>query len=1220
MDSNAGQEAPAGNGCTEAAPPMFLKRLTCLGFKSFADKTDFDFMPGVTCIVGPNGCGKSNIVDAVKWVLGEQSARSLRGRQMIDVIFTGSGTRKSSGLAQVDLFFDNTDRTLPCDQDEVRVSRRLFRTGESEYLLNGQTCRLKDIRELFLDTGVGVDAYSIIEQGKVDLLLQASSAERRLIFEEAAGISRYKARKKEAIRKLERVEQNLLRLMDIVEEVEKRLRSVKYQAGKARNYQSYAARLRELRASYSLAEYHRLTESDREHAARIDAFTDDATRLRTSINRAEAETAQHDTEIIRLDQSIHETEQRLLTVTAEITAHQERIEQSRQRMAEQHETRSRAQARLFAEQRRSADLSQRIDEEGRAVEAIERQVREQQASVDALHRRDQEMSQQFAAAQQALEDEKAAIIELMRQASRLNNDISALAVQLRNLTAQQERLAERGATVNRDLLDRRSSASALAEEAHALEAALGQASEQLADTERAAQQLDTTRSELGQELAAAKEHRSGLRSRKQLLQDLDRRLEGVDAGVREVLEQKQNDPAGRTFAYVRGMVADLITADVQHAALIEAVIGEADQYLVVADSRAFLNDAAFFADLPGRVHTICLDRLGPIVNERDFSEQPGYVANAADLVHATEDLAHLVRHLLGKTIVVESLDDAVRLAGLDRAGHRFLTLGGQLIAPDGRISVGPAGSHAGLISRKSELREIDQQIADVEARVEGLAAQQDHLSAEAAQLQAEQDEIRRRIQETRTSLVETNSSLNVANEAVRRLEAEQPLIAGEAEAVARELSEAGRHDAEYRTSLEQIERQNVDCEAQVASINRRIAEIADERTTCSERLTQARVEAGQLQEKRAASAESQRSLRASQQAALEAVREAQYEAEACRQRVEQLERGILAGESRLAELFGDKEALASDALAGRRQREGLRRSIEDLAAAAREHRAELESVEAQLHEAQIAHQEVRIRRDELAARVRDDLKIDLAAQYAGYEHAEQNWESVESEITELRQKIERLGNVNLDAISEQEELEQRAAFLTGQRDDLTESRKQLEELIERLNAESRDRFQKTFDEVRQHFQELFRKLFGGGKADVLLESPDGESEPDILEAGIEIQARPPGKELRSISLLSGGEKTMTAIALLLAIFRSRPSPFAVLDEVDAALDEANNERFNRIIHEFLSQSQFILITHSKRTMTIADILYGVTMQEAGVSKRVSVKFEDESRDSTPAVA
>ncbi len=1200
---------------------MYLKRLTCQGFKSFADKTDFDFRPGITGIVGPNGCGKSNVVDSIKWVLGDQSARSLRGKQMQDVIFNGSGTRRSASMSQVDLVFDNADRRLGRDTDEVSITRRLYRSGESEYLINGEQVRLKDVRELFMDTGIGVGAYSIIEQGKVDVLLQANPQERRLIFEEAAGISRYKARKKEAERKLERVEQNLLRIEDIVEELEKRLRSIKYQAGKARNFQEYDRQLREKRATYSLAEYHRLTERQKVLQEETTGLSDGATGLRTSIDTADARAATLDGELLGLDTEIRQIEQQILTNASEITANRERIDGSRQRIDELVTARGRAQQRLAIERQRAAKLRQEIEAEEAAIHAIETELQAAHQSVDAVAEEDRGLSRELTSLQARREDEKAGIIDLLRRTAQINNEISSLEQRRQQLESQKGRLHARGEQVDNELRGLLETRQQIDTRATQILELMRDQTQQLEEKKRQASALDASRAELHQQISAAKEYRSGLLSRRQLLQDLDRKLEGVDAGVRELLHRKEQDKSGEAFRYVRGMVADLIATDVSHAVLIETALGSFDQHVVVEDSAAFFRDADALADFPGRVHALCIDRLPAFLDGHDFSQQEGFVARAMDLVRYPEEAAPLVRHLLGHTIIVRTLEDAVRLAAENPPHYRYLTQSGQLLDPRGLAEMGPVGIKGGLISRKSELREIDVQIEEVDGRIAVMTERLQRTSEEISHLEQVQQELRNALFETRRSEVENNSARQVNENAIRRLTQEQPLIAGEVQSIEMQLKDAAERSARSTEKLSQIENDNVEREHRIQQLEEQIATLAHKRAQLAERLTEAKVAVGQLAQRRSMQADRLRGLRDSRQLSDEAVKGSAREAEDAEHRITQAERAVLAAQSRLAELYASKEQLDRDLLGRQHTREQMRYEMEQLAARMKADRAALAQIEEKLHGLQMELQEVRIRVEDLVARVREDLAIDLAEAYANYQHADQDWAALEQEIEELKEKIRRLGNVNLDAIAEQEELEKRAEFLGGQRDDLRTSRKQLEELIEQLNQECRERFTQTFEAVRVHFQELFRKLFGGGKADVVLEAP-AEGQPlDVLEAGIEIQARPPGKELQRISLMSGGEKSMTAIALLLAIFRSRPSPFTVLDEVDAALDEANNERFNRIIGEFLDLSQFIIITHSKRTMSHADVLYGVTMQEAGVSKRVSVKFDtaDDEKE-TAAVA
>ena len=1193
---------------------MHLKRLTLTGFKSFADKTDFDFPEGTTCIVGPNGCGKSNIVDAFKWVLGEQSAKSLRGRQMLDVIFNGSSTRRSSGLAQVDLVFDNSTGRLPIDQTEVTVSRRLYRSGESEYLLNKQVTRLKDIRELFMDTGIGTNAYSIIEQGKVDVLLQASPLERRVIFEEAAGISKYKARRKEAVRRLEHVEQNLLRVQDIIDEVEKRLRSIKYQAGKARSYQSYTERLRELRARFSLSEFHRLSVHIDEHERRVAAGTDAAAALRTEIGRCESAMSALDRKALHVDRQITQLDNEMLTLQSQITAHEERIEQSRQRMAEAEENLRRVRGRCLAERRRIQELIGGLRAEQRTAEELEERATEQTELIEDLMTEDQRRSRELTEVQARLEDEKAGILDLLRRTAQLHNEIQGLDLHRENLLTQKGRLSAREAEIRRqleNLLTRKAQLQARADEIGEL---IRVERQRLEEKKRIAVEMDRTRSCLTQELAEAKERRSGLKSRHELLCDLDHRYEGVGSGVRAILTRRQAEQGDKVFAYVDGMVADLLEADVEHAAIVEAALGDLEQYLVVSDSSAMFADLATIAETDGCVRTICLDRLPPFIGGRDFSAMPGFVGNAADMVRCHEKYERLVRHLLGKTVVVRTLADALRLAEVSYGLHRFIALTGQIMEPDGRVILGTSTASVGLISRKSQIRQLAEEIAQADQQIAVLSDRMARTSAEAEHLERVQQNLRTAIYEATIEQTENNAALQQVAEDIRRLTEEQPLIAGELGTIENQVADALQRSYASRQRLEELQEINAERERAIARLKEQVDQLVSLRQQLRERLTEARVEAGRLAQQRAGVNERIAALQQEHQRSEAALAAAVHDLEETTMRLAAAERAVLKADAVLAQLYLDKERVQRQVLTCRREREAARAEAERLAEQLKTTRQQLEEIDVQLHELRLALQEARVRRDELVARVKDELGIHLPDQYRGYEPTSQDWTAVEAEIAELRQKIERLGNVNLDAIAEQEELEARVGFLTSQRDDLVESRKKLESLIQRLDRESRDLFVTNFEEVRKHFQELYRKLFGGGRADVILEDPN-----DVLECGIEIVAKPPGKELQSISLLSGGEKTLTAVALLLGIFKSRPSPFAVLDEVDAALDESNNDRFNAVVREFLEHSQFVIITHSKRTMSIADVMYGVTMQEPGVSKRVAVRFENEM-DRTSAVA
>ena len=1186
---------------------MILKKLTAVGFKSFADKMELDFGAGITCIVGPNGCGKSNVVDAIKWVLGEQSAKSLRGKQMMDVIFNGSGTRKPANMVQVDLTFDNADHTLPTDQTEVVVSRRLYRSGDSEYLINKQVSRLKDVRELFLDTGIGVDAYSVIEQGRVDSLLQANPLDRRTIFEEAAGINKYKARKKEAIRRLERVDQNLLRLQDIVDEVEKRLRSVKLAAGKARNYQSYSQRLRELRSRYALAEYHRLRTGGDALDTEVAGLTDQSTALRTELSNGEARSSEANVRIVDLDRDVTQAEGRLLTVQSQLSGGQERMAAAERRIDDQTGLLDRSRERLAGFEEQMAALEARVAEQRAASEAVEAELRTVHEESSQRQARDAALATALNDARRKLEDEKAGIIDLLRRSAQLSNEISSLDVQQASLTGEKSKLDARDAAIAAELTTALARQADLQNRLASIEQLVHEQTARLDETTARLAAVAEDRARLLEQHAAAKEYRSGIESRRQLLEELDRAHEGLLAGARDILAKRDADASGQTFGYVRGALGELFETDLAHASIVEAVLGDLQQSLVVDTRDAMLADREALGEVGGRIQAFCLDSTPPLIAGPDLTQQEGCIARVLDWVRFPAECERLARHLLGRTYVVESIEAARRLAAIDPAGGRFVTMEGIVWEPDGRVGVGTLGAGQGMISRRSELRELARSLTEVDERIADLKGRIERSQSEATHLEGVQKQLRDALHAAQNERVAACAELAGVDAAAKRLADERPLIASEVSIIVRRLDDARNKQVVSRESLAALEARSAESERAVEGLNVTLAALAEERAALAERITALKVRIGELSQRRSAASEAIRGLEASR-IALEADRDkAQRDVVEAQERIEQSRRQIEQVRAEIERLSAENEEIVALLSRLREERETLRAEVDALGQDMRRLRGEIESVDGQCHERQMKLQELRVRQEDLAARVHEELSVDLAEQYANYVPDEQqDWPAVEAEIEELRAKIERLGNVNLDAITEQDELEKRQEFLATQLKDLRDSQAQLTELIEKLNVESRERFMQTFTAVQEQFSGLFKRLFGGGKAELILQDPT-----DVLECGIDIVARPPGKEPQSISLLSGGERTMTAIALLMAVFKSRPSPFVLMDEVDAALDEANNVRFNHVVQDFAAGSQFIVITHSKRTMSIADAMYGITMQEAGVSKRVSVRFDEE---------
>ncbi len=1244
---------------------MRLKKLILHGFKSFADRTEFLFDSPIIGIVGPNGCGKSNVVDGFKWVLGEQSAKSLRGEAMLDVIFNGSGGRKPAGMAEVTLVFDNPKRadgarTLNLDLDEVSVGRRLFRDGTSEYQVNNSIARLKDIRELFLDTGVGVDAYSVIEQGRVAALLESNPQERRLIFEEAAGISKFKARKKESQRKLERVDQNLLRVHDIVEEVERRLRGVKVQAGRARTYQEHANRLAELRLTYALQEYH----THHTHVTQLSGERDDAqfrlddaagdlgsrqeqlTARREELDARSQRRRQLEYELVQAGAALQSARQRQQYADQQLRQMAEQIESFAADRAELESRRTALDEALATETRTLALLTEELESHRQQIEQQQQEFRDGQVREGALSRE--------------LEQHKAAILDLMRKLATVNSRLGAIDIERRNIVAQQERLGGRRDAVIAEAEGLQSQRDQMQVTLDATIAEMIERQSRLDATREEAAHLGRQIEQLSEHLGVAREHRSGLISRQKLLVDLEAKREGVSEGVKAVLRQRD-----QRFSFVRGLVADVLRVDVEHAHVIEAALDGRDQLLLSDDSAAVLAAHDTIEEIEGRVSILCLDRLvggicsggmgaspmhdGPMQDHGrgadatsstapyNWNQHPQSIRFAVDLVRFDRQDLPVAQHLLGRTIVVDALADAVALYRDGPAGYRYVTPGGDVIEADGTFRSGPFTAAMGLISRRSELEALDQQIADVDARIAQLTRQLTDGNAAARALEEQQNALRNDVYKANTQKVELESRIAQNSDKQSALQRELPVLDRELQSLLGQAEKLVAEEAERARERDAMEADQAARQQSVETLATERQHLAETLRHAGERLTAARVLLGQIQEKQLASQQQVQRQTAARAELSQQVERLQRSADALVSRQGDVEGELEAARAAEASLLAQQqeasarvESLTVEVAESERVVQELTGQVEELR---REH-AELEQV---LHGLQLKIGEAGVRLETLVQRTMEELQLDLPHKYralsddggAGYDPGEADWDAVATEIKELRDKIHRLGNVNLDSIGELEELEQRQQFLSSQVTDLTASKRQLEELIDTINRESGERFEKTFNAVREHFQGMFRKLFGGGKADIYLETElddarpageprlgaDGEPLPvvarrvDILDAGIEIIARPPGKQPVSISQLSGGEKTMTCVALLMSIFKSKPSPFCILDEVDAALDEANNQRFNLIVQEFLEQSHFIIITHSKRTMQIADILYGVTMQEQGVSKRVAVKFD-----------
>lgn len=1232
-----------------------LKALELYGFKSFADKTRFEFPPGITVIVGPNGSGKSNVVDAIKWVLGEQSAKSLRGQDMADVIFKGAGGgRKPMNAAEATLVFDNADRRLAIDAPEVHVTRRLYRSGESEYLINRQPCRLRDLRDILRGTGVGVDAYSLIEQGKVDRLLSASARDRRAIFEEAAGISRFKAKRIECQRRLARVDQNLLRLSDIVEEVEDRLKSVRAQASKARRYRQCAQRLQQLRTHVGRVDWRLLS-------ARIDAQRQAIAELRKEVEAAASEQSRHEAEAKNVDQA--------LTAAAEAEQQaQARLAQIRERLAALEAAGEHEQARHEELRQQIAALSHQAASARGRLAALEKQARSSDQSLAEAEAERQAVAADWRKQRKALEEASALCdrlrsenaarrqqhVEWMKAASLLGNQASAGQSQLESLTQAAEQAHKQRQALETEAGAHTSEVDRLVAEEHELSAL---AADQMRQAEQAQHDLASARRLLARrqdEFSQLRLRRSAASERAALLEELERKLEGLGAGVKEVVARARQESPG-AFGDVRGLVADLFQVAVEMAPLVDAALGETAQHAVLSGDR-LLNDLASGAwRPPGRVGFVLLepasdkrhagesDELPPA----DLAGEAGVIDRGDRVVQCDEQFRGLAERLLSCVWLVETLDDALRLSRRHRA-CKFVTRAGEVVEPDGLVLIGARQSAAGLISRRSELRalvreigEIDRQLAGAEREI-GSFHQQIKLQegrvqslARAQHAASEKLAVHRLLVQTALS-TQQQLSRRCASAAAEAASAETARAAAESELerIRLELAETEQAIAQKEGEIAQSDRLSAVEEARRDELSRQATaaevRLAKSEERCTSLGAQARAAWSELSER-------QRSLA-----------ELETQLEQLLTRRQQTELAVLFASSAGAELALAKEDWQRRLAAERQERLLHQDQRAQIAEQMEGIRKRLREAADSLHKHELAEGDLLHQRSALAERLREDYGIEpaeleqpadpLAATPAGeaadepavessgeeavpseggqeeggqaksHDRAEDRAE-IDREILELRRKIQQIGAVNLDALDELDDLESRFNALSKQYQDLTQAKQSLERIIDRINADSRRLFVETLDAIRANFQTLYRKAFGGGNADLVLET--GE---DVLEGGVEIVATPPGKPSFNNSLLSGGEKALTAVALLLAIFQFRPSPFCVLDEVDAPFDEANIGRFVEVLGDFLSWTRFVIVTHSKKTMTSAHTLYGVTMEESGVSKRVSVRFEDVSED------
>ncbi len=1199
---------------------MRIRRLDIVGFKSFMDRTVVAFDEGVTGVVGPNGCGKSNVADAIRWVLGEQSARLLRGRSMEDVIFNGSESKPPLSVAEVMLTFEN-DRPseLPVHYQgfsEITVGRRLFRTGESEYLVNGVAARLLDVNDIFFGSGVGRTAYSIIEQGRIGQIVSARPEDRRSIIEEAAGITKYRKRREAAERKMEATQQNLMRVADLVQELGKQLESLNRQARRAEKYKALKTRIRELELRAAAARYLELTATRRaageRHAELKASEAELAARVAeidAMLERDRAALAESEARVGELSSREHEVESalRVSEVSAEAAARElERIaERTRAEAAEVEGSKEQAEA-LARE--RDALLRQRDDlqtlvssDEGKlaAAEAALHEAGREQADIQ------EELDRDRAAAAAALSESSSHSSQLA-QIERQREDLRA---RLKKNRGEAEDLAARAAQLDGS----RSNHVEKLGQTRQLKLRL--------DEQRGAQEdlLDRTRAEFIQneaKLITVREELAEKRSRLASLVEIVRNYEGYGRGVRSLMTRAGHDESRDRGVF--GLVADVVSAPAEYENAVEAVLGERLQYVIVeshsqgVEAIDYLKTAA-----EGRASLIPISFLrGPEAGAlAEAISHPGVVARCLDVVRFDPSYEKVVRFLLADAVVVRDLAAALEIWQQEGGRRTLVTLDGEVLDPYGVVTGGPLeGEGHGALQRRREVQELEETVRAFEAEL--AMAQERHrtLQARVLQLETGLKSLDKDGREKDLALLEQEKDLARVGEEVERVASRLGELEGERSQLDDALTAVGREEEEHRiaaatAAAEQgrADERGRDAVARLESTKARGDELAAALVN--------------LKVKAAADAERRESLGS----ALRRIDESRREVEERRARVFT---ALSEANGRAAELRArldgtqlDTERLRADLAVAREELLKARSEHEALGAASRardtevrEVRGQAEGVRAAGAESALTEREQALALAHLEEQVRDRCQAELRWEVGRFHLEKPPTDEERQRLDDLKGQAERMGPINLTAIEEYDDVAKRHAFLGEQKADLERSLADLKAAIVKINRASRDRFSATFDRVNEKFQQVFPRLFNGGRAGLVL-TQDGSGGQD---GGVEIFAQPPGKKLQSVNLLSGGEKALTAVALIFAIFLIKPTPFCLLDEVDAPLDDANVGRYNDLVKEMSKASQFILVTHNKRTMEMVDTLYGVTMEEPGVSKLVSVRLSGRTREAAAA--
>lgn len=1185
---------------------MYLKSIEVQGFKSFANKIVFEFHNGITGIVGPNGSGKSNVGDAVRWVLGEQSAKQLRGGNMQDIIFSGTETRKPLGFAYVAITLDNSDHKLPIDYQEVTIARRLYRSGESEYLLNGTSCRLKDVNELFYDTGIGKEGYSIIGQGQIDKILSGKPEERRELFDEAAGIVKFKRRKNTAIKKLEEEQQNLTRVNDILSELTRQLEPLEKQAEIAKVYLKKKEDLKQLDIQMFLLEMARIREQLKSVEDKYEIAQSDLEETCKNFDVTKTEYENLEKELEALEEKIQKSREQSTQKTLEKQTLENQIHLLKEQIHSAKQNETQYQERTLALE---SDIDKRKKEEERYLEE-KSQLEEKKVEFLKVQSQAQEAFKGIAIEihnlEEAIEAGKNEIIEILNQRASIKGKLQRYDTMLEQISIRKVALNQRNLTLRSETAQLDASEEKYKAQKQEIEETIekiirqgnrceDQIKKYQAEISRANQQLENEKTAYHREV-----------SRLESLKNITERYDGYGNSIRRVMEQRKN------VSGIKGVVADLLKVDKNYETAIETALGGSIQNIVTDNEGTAKGMIEFLKkNKYGRATFLPLTSMK---NKKAFNnpgalKEPGVIGVASDLVQVEAEYEGLANYLLGRTLVVDHIDHGIAIAKKYQYTIRMVTIEGESLNPGGSLTGGAFKNNSNLLGRRREIDELHRNVENLKLNIEKLQAaledyrnKRNHFRDEAAHMQEclqEQYIQENTVQMNLNSMSDKREEIKQGYENLKResveLEKQIKEIEENSQSIHLEMEASANQEKELETSINQKQEQLENRKKKEAELSKELEKTQLEGAGITSRK-------GFIQENLKRIQEELESLQEQKEALIEGLEE------------------------------GKEEALKKEAEIVK-----IRQEIEIATKEEEEDREKLQEALLKKEKMTQEHKTFFSKRDELSARMNllDKESYRLLGQKEKLEENQETqvnymWEEYEitysqalinmpdelqeraeikSAISNMRSEIRQLGNVNVNAIEEYKELSERHTFMKTQHDDLVQAEETLQGIINELDMGMRRQFEEKFGQIRVEFDKAFKELFGGGKGTLEL-----DEEEDILEAGIRIISQPPGKKLQNMMQLSGGEKALTAIALLFAIQNLKPSPFCLLDEIEAALDDSNVTRYAKYLHKLTKNTQFIIITHRRGTMTAADRLYGITMQEKGVSTLVSVDLIESDLD------